>query len=326
MKMRELGKSGIQVSAIALGTWAIGGGPWWGDQDEELSIAAIQAALDEGINLIDTAPAYNFGCSEKIIGKALKGRRDQAVIATKCGLVWDCKEGPVWFSQEGTDVLLNVTPESIKKEVEQSLTRLQTDHIDLYQPHWPSIEPLKTPIEDTMAALMQLKQEGKIRAIGICNDDVSRLPQWIAAGDLTSCQNKYSMLDRKVEKEFLPFCKEHKIAFLPWSPLEQGLLTGRFTMDTKIDEKQYRNEIPWYKPENRIKVINMLDGWKPLTEKYNCTIAQLVIAWTASQPGVTSVLCGARKVKNVKENAVAGSLTIEDADLAVMRKDVEKIS
>ena len=326
MEMRKLGKSGIEVSTIALGTWAMGGGPWWGNQDDNESISAIHAAMDQGINLIDTAPAYYFGHSEEVIGKALKGCRDKVVLATKCGQIWDKKEGAYWYTHDGADIYICQEPATIRREIEKSLVRLQTDYIDLYQPHVPAREPLKTPVEDSMAMLMQLKDEGKIRAIGICNEETSVLPKWIAAGDLATCQNKYSMLDRALEKDFIPFCREHSIGVLPYSPLEQGILTGRFTMDTKIGKTEYRNEIPWYQPEKRRLVIDMLNGWKSLTDKYGCTVAQLVIAWTVAQPGVTSVLCGARKVKNVMENAAAGKLHLEDADIAKIRKDVEAIS
>lgn len=324
MQMKTLGSTDIQVSTIALGTWAMGGGGWWGKGDDNEAIATVQAALDQGINLIDTAPAYYFGHSETLIGRALKGRRSDAVIATKCGLWWGDDSGPVWFEQEGTKVRVSLEPRTIRIEIEESLQRLDTDYIDLYQTHWPSLDPLKTSIEDTMACLMALRDEGKIRAIGACNVQEAEMKVYQSAGIFSTCQNKYSLLTRDIEAEVQPYCVANNIGILPWSPLEQGLLTGKITMDTVIPAGEFRNEIPWYKPENRQQVINMLDGWKDLIEKYNCTIAQLVIAWTVAQPGVLSVLCGARKVKNITENAKAGSIVLDTTDTLRMHADACK--
>ena len=295
MNMRELGHSGIKVSPIALGTWAVGGGPWWGATDDDASVAAIHAALDNGVNLVDTAPTYYFGHSEEVVGRALEDRRDKAVLATKCGLPWDGDRGPVWYEQDGKTVRSCVEPASIRRELEQSLRRLRTDYVDLYQIHLPAQPPLLTPVADTMGELMKMK-------------------------------NKYSMLVRDAEKEVLPACAAKGVAFLGYQPFEQGLLTGKIRMDTPLDPSHFRSTIPWYKPENRARVIAMLDGWADLTEKYRCTTAQLVAAWTAAQPGVTAVLCGARRVKNALENAGASALALDAADIARMRADVEGIS
>ena len=277
------------------------------------------------------------------MGRALEDRRDKAVLATKCGLPWDGDRGPVWYEQDGKTVRSCVEPASIRRELEQSLRRLRTDYVDLYQIHLPAQPPLLTPVADTMGELMKMKAEGKIRAIGVSNETAAGLAEWSAAGALDSCQNKYSMLVRDAEKEVLPACaangiaflgyqpfeqgllldscqnkysmlvrdaeKEvlpacaaNGIAFLGYQPFEQGLLTGKIRMDTPLDPSHFRSTIPWYKPENRARVIAMLDGWADLTEKYRCTTAQLVAAWTAAQPGVTAVLCGARRVKNALEN------------------------
>lgn len=327
MEMRELGKSGIKVAPVALGTWAVGGGPWWGANDDEQSVRAIQAALDHGINMIDTAPSYYFGHSEEVIGKAIKGRRDQVVLATKCGLIWEqeVSGASVWYSQEGRNVCSCLVPSSVRSEIEGSLRRLGTDYVDLYQVHFPEQPPLKTPVEDTMAELMNLKEQGKIRAIGVSNMDVPKLQRWVAAGDLSACQNKYSMLDRELEQGVQAFCVEHNVALLPYSPLEQGLLTGKIREDTPIDTGSFRNAIPWYRPDLKKQVIAMVDGWRDLTEKYACTTAQLVIAWTMAQPGITAVLCGARKERNAIENAAAMQLVLEAADVARMRSEVEKL-
>ncbi|MBU4260999.1 MAG: aldo/keto reductase [Proteobacteria bacterium] len=325
MRMRKIGNTDMEASVVALGTWAIGGGPWWGESDDQQSIAAIHAALDAGVNLIDTAPVYGWGRSEKVVGKAIKGRRDKVILATKCGLWWHDERGPLFFELEGYAVKRYLRPDTIKKEVEDSLQRLGTDYIDLYQTHWQSPEPENDPIAETMECLLQLKRQGKIRAIGASNVDVSQMKQYQAIGTLDAIQPRYSMLDRAIEKEMIRHCIEHQISTLVYSPLEQGLLTGTIGMDRTFSRGEYRNNIPWFQPLNRRKVLDMLAGWQTLTEKYHCSLAQLVIAWTIAQPGITFALCGARKPEHSRHNAVGGTLIIEADDLRKMRGDVEAL-
>jgi methylglyoxal reductase len=172
---------------------------------------------------------------------------------------------------------------------------------------------------------MKLKEEGEIRAIGVSNVDVSQMKEYQAAGILDTVQPRYSMLDRAIEQDLLPYCIEHNISSLAYSPLEQGLLTGKIGMDRILKEGEARNSIPWFKLENRRKVLDMLDDWKDLTEKYNCNLAQLVIAWTVAQPGITFALCGARKVEHSTQNAAAGDLELEQQDIQRMRSDVETL-
>jgi methylglyoxal reductase len=326
MHSRQLGKTGIEISAVGLGTWAIGGGPWWGASDDALSVKTIQAALDNGINLIDTAPAYGFGRSEEVVGQALQGRRDRAVIATKCGLWWADETGPVHFELDGIKVRRSLEPRTIRLEVETSLRRLRTDRIDLMQTHWQAAEPLKTPIADTMACLMALRDEGKIRAIGVSNATCAEMDEYRAAGVLASCQPRYSMLDRNIEADILPYSLARQVAVLAYSPLEQGLLTGKIGMDRTFTETEYRNAIPWFQPEKRARVLAVLAGWRDLTEKHACSLAQLVIAWTVAQPGLTCALCGARKPENAIENAGGGDVTLDTSDLLRMRQDVERLA
>lgn len=325
MKTRMIGTTDIDASVVALGTWAIGGGTWWGKSDDEQSIKAIHAAIDAGVNLIDTAPAYGWGRSEEVVGKAIHDRRDKVVLATKCGLWWHDDRGPLFFEMEGRSIRRILRPETIRQEIEFSLKRLGTDYIDLYQTHWQSPEPENDPISETMECLMKLKEEGKIRAIGVSNVDVSQIKEYQVAGVLDTVQPRYSMLDRKIEQDLLPYCLEHNISSLAYSPLEQGLLTGKIGMDRTLKEGEARNSIPWFKPENRQKVLDMLAGWKDLTEKYNCNLAQLVIAWTVAQPGITFALCGARKVEHSTQNAVAGDLELDQQDIQRMRNDVEAL-
>jgi methylglyoxal reductase len=325
MQHRKLGNTEISASAVSLGTWAIGGGTWWGASDDQDSIKAIQVAVDEGITLIDTAPAYGWGHSEEVVGRAIKGRRDKVTLSTKCGLWWKDERGSSFFELEGKHVRRCLLPETIREELEDSLRRLNTDYIDLYHTHWQSLEPERYPLDDAMECLMQLKQEGKIRAIGASNVDLEQIKAYQAAGTLDAIQPKYSMLDREIEKQILPYCHAQRISTLAYSPREQGLLTGKIGMDRTFPQGAYRNNIPWFLPVNRKKVLNMLAGWSDLPIKYNCSLSQLVIAWTMAQEGITFVLCGARKEQHVRENVGAGDLVIDAADLKRMRKDVEAL-
>ena len=325
MQYRTLGKTNISASAVALGTWAIGGGPWWGDSDDNQSIKAIQAAIAAGVTMIDSAPAYGFGHSEEVVGKAIKGQRDKVILSTKCGLWWKDDRGTSFFEMGDKHVKRCLLPATIVEEVEISLRRLGTDYIDLYHTHWPSLEPDKYPIDDTMQCLMKLKEDGKIRAIGASNVDLDHIKQYQAAGILDAIQPRYSMLDREIEKEILPYCLANGISALAYSPLEQGLLTGKIGMNQTFPEGAYRNNIPWYRPANRQRVLNMLEGWADLRSKYNCSLSQLAIAWTMAQEGITFVLCGARKETHVSDNVGAADLELDAADLSRIRQDAEAL-
>lgn len=323
MRTRKIGTTDIKASVVAFGAWAIGGGPWWGATDDNESVNAIRAALDAGVTLIDTAPVYGWGRSEEVVGRAIQGRRDTVVLATKCGLWWQDERGPVFFELEGHTVRRLLHPETIRRELEDSLRRLNTDYIDLYQTHWQSPEPGKDPIAGTMECLLQLKAEGKIRAIGASNVDVEQVRKYQEIGVLDAVQPRYSMLDRQIEEDLLPYCLNNTISTLVYSPLEQGLLTGKIGMDRVFEPGEYRNNIPWFAPPNRKRVLDMLAGWRDLAERYRCTLSQLVIAWTIEQPGVTHVLCGARKAEHSRENAAAGNLALQAEDIGRMRRDVE---
>lgn len=329
MKTRPLGKSGLSASVIGLGTWVLGGGVVWGpNPDDRESIRAIHTALDEGINLIDTAPAYGWGRSEEVVGKTIRGRRDQVVLTTKCGLWWEDERGSFFTELDGKKLYRCLQPDTIALEVENSLRRLGTDYIDLYQTHWPACEPEKTPIADTMACLKKLQAQGKIRAIGVSNVTLGELDENCAYGPVASDQLRYSMLYREPEKDIFRFCQKYNIATLTYMSLEQGLLTGKVGMDRVFDPKEFRsNEAwnPWFLLPNRRRVLDLLAGWQDLTRKYECSLAQLVIAWTAAQPGATHVLCGARNAAQVRENAMAGRLALEPSDLQRIRRDVETL-
>jgi methylglyoxal reductase len=323
MLTRKLGSSGIDVSAIGFGAWAIGG--WmWGGADENDAVEAIHAALDHGVNLIDTAAVYGFGRSEQLVGRAIQGRRDKVVLATKCGLIWDREEGEFHFhanaagitrGQSDLKVYKNLRPYSIRQEIEKSLKNLQTDYIDLYQTHW---QDSTTPIDQTMATLLDLKKEGKIRAIGVSN---ASLEQIKAYGSIDSDQERYSLLDRAIEANGIrDYCREHNISILPYSPLVHGLLTGKLRPGQAYGEGDLRQGNPRFSPENVERVNAMLQSLDSIAERHGGNIAQLIIAWTFSQPGITCVLCGARNARQAAENAQAGAISLSAEELATIRK------
>lgn len=314
MRYRPVGQSGIQASVVGFGAWAIGG--WmWGGCDDETAVKAVQKAIDVGMNLIDTAPAYGFGRSEEIIGRAIAGRRDRVVLATKCGLCWHVSKGDFFFEAEGHRVYRYLHPDSIAYEVEQSLKRLKTDRIDILQTHW---QETTTPVEETMAALVRLKEQGKIRAIGVSNVTVAHLEKYRSVGPVDNIQERYSMIDRKIEAELIPYCIRHGIAVFAYSPLEQGLLTGKVGPDRKFNPGDQRVNKPRFSLENRKKIADMLEEFRPIAEKHSLTLGQLAIAWTVAQPGLTHALVGARAPEQVAENAVGGGAVLEPDDLKKM--------
>ncbi len=312
MLTREIGASGIEASVIGLGTWAIGG--WmWGGTDEAKSIAAIQASVDAGVSLIDTAPAYGQGVAEDIVGKALKGRRDKVVLATKCGLVWHTQKGNHFFDYDGKPVHRYLGKDAIIYEVEQSLTRLGTDYIDHYITHW---QDPTTPIAETMEALETLKQQGKIRSIGASNTSVDEVKAYLAAGQLDAVQEEYSMVKRDIEGTLLPVCRENGVSVLSYSSLALGLLSGKIGPDREFTGDDQRKDNPRFSMANRQKVANLMETIAPIAEAHGATLAQTVIAWTVQQPGITFSLCGARDAAQAVENAKAGQLRLTDGEIA----------
>jgi methylglyoxal reductase len=326
MRYMELGSSGIQVSKMGIGTWAIGGGPAWsGNPDENRAINTIVTAINCGINMIDTAPGYNFGNSERIVGKALKQvDRSKVVLVTKCGVVWNHK-GTVWNKVGDRQLYKNLSPESVQQEIEESLERLGTDYIDLYMTHWPSIEPYYTPISETVAELNKLKQEGMIRAIGAANVSISQIKEYLGCCELDLVQGKYSVLDRTVENELIPLCKKHKITMQAYSPLEQGLLTGTISKSYRPEPSNARANKKWWQPGNMERVIDMVDAWKPLAAKYNCSMPTLCLAWIMNQGDAVNLLTGATSPDQVRMNAPAADIVLSHEDEEKMRHMAEDL-
>jgi aryl-alcohol dehydrogenase-like predicted oxidoreductase len=316
--MREIGRSGVAASAVGLGTWAIGG--WmWGGTDERESVAAIHASLDAGVTLIDTAPAYGLGRAEEIVGKALSGRRDKAVIATKCGLVWHTRQGNHFFDQDGRPVHRHLGRESIFHEVEQSLSRLGTDYIDLYITHW---QDPTTPIEETMRALEDLRAAGKIRAIGASNVNLEELEIYVKIGGLDAIQERFSMLDREIEVQLLPVTTANGVATLSYSPLALGLLSGSIGPERVFSGDDQRRDNPRFSVANREKVTRFAEAIRPIAQEHEASIAQIVIAWTLAQPGITFALCGARNPAQALDNARAGTIRLSAEDLSTVESAI----
>ncbi len=320
MEYRIIGRSGLKASVIGLGTWAIGG--WkWGGTDVSDSISAIHCALDRGINFIDTAAVYGFGLSEEIVGKAISGRRDKVVVATKCGIIWHEKKGRHYFDSEDKSCYKYLGSESIRYELEQSLRRLGTDYIDLYQTHW---QDPTSPIEETMGELVKLKQEGKIRSIGVSNASVADMKEYEKFGQLDSDQESYNMLDRKRKKDNLSYCAQRGIAFLAYSPLARGLLTGRLTPERVLKDGDHRKDDKRFSVENRRKILALLEKLEPIAKEHNATMSKLAIAWALVQPGVTHVLCGARNPLQMQENAKASNIKLSSEEISKINVFLEQ--
>jgi len=322
MELREIGTSEVQATPVVFGAWAIGG--WlWGGTDDEQAVAGIRAALDASINAIDTAPAYGMGHSERVVGEAIRDRRDEVLVFTKCALRWDSDVGQHHYdtvNNEGEPVQLyrNLRRDSILWECEQSLERLGIDCIDLYQCHWPDAT---TPIKETMGALVELLDQKMIRAIGVSNFTPEMIEECLAYGPVHCSQPKFSLLSRDNYEGVIAWCDEHDIASIVYSPLEQGLLTGKVTVDRAFNEGDQRNAKPWFTADNIERVDAVIDEvMRPIAEVHQATVAQVTLAWTIAAPGITCALAGARNATQARENAGAMDLVLSDEEFEAIRE------
>jgi len=319
MKYRKLGNTDLQLSEVTFGAWAAGGWMWGGTERKD-AIAAIRVAYSLGVTSIDTAPIYGQGTSEEIVGEAIKGLpRDRFQILTKYGMRWDLKKGDFAFSSKnnnGTDIDIYkyAGKESIIKECEDSLRRLGTDYIDLYQIHWPDST---TPIEESMEAVSRLIEQGKVLNAGVCNYSANQLEEAAKYIPLVSDQVPYSMVKRDIEEDLVPYCIENNKSILAYSPLERGLLTGKMLPGHKFSDGDHRKSLPFFNDENLKRTNEFLDSIKPIADEKHITLGQLVILWTLAQPGITIALVGARNAGQAIENAKAidSSLSKEETDL-----------
>ncbi len=309
----RFGETGPSVSVLVLGTWVTGG--WaWGGAEEEDSLKAIRRALELGINIIDTAPVYGFGLSEEIVGKALKdwGRRPEIAVATKCGLEWD---------DQHRYIRRNSRPERVRREIDDSLRRLGVDCVDLYQIHWPD---LKTPFADTMGTLRELQREGKIRYIGVSNFSREQIEECRKHGPVHSLQPPYNLFERGAEAELLPYCKENGVATLVYGGLCRGILTGKFSGNEKFPPGDLRRGDPKFKPDRFRQYTRAVDALKKIASRYGKTPAQFALRWALQQPGVTTVIAGARTQQQMEENAGVSGWEISASDMDEVEAIIKK--
>ncbi|MEN2435834.1 aldo/keto reductase [Weeksellaceae bacterium A-14] len=329
MKYRKLGNTDLELSVITFGAWAAGG--WmWGGADRKQAVEAIKASYDLGVTSIDTAPIYGQGTSEEIVGEAIKGiPRDKVQILTKFGMRWDLKSPKGDFAMHSKDNFGNdidiykyAGKESVIKECEDSLKRLGTDYIDLLQIHWPDTS---TPIEETFEAVAQLMQQGKVRYAGVCNYDVEQMKQAESVVSLASNQVSYSMVNRGIEKDIVPYCIENGKGILAYSPMQRGLLTGKIKPGHKFGEGDTREGSEFYTDAFITKTNAFLNKLKPLAAEKNATLAQLVLRWTVEQPGITIALAGARNAEQSVQNAGAMKFDLSKEELAFINQKLNAI-
>jgi aryl-alcohol dehydrogenase-like predicted oxidoreductase len=311
METRQFGNTDMQITRIGFGAWAIGGGNWafgWGPQDDHEAIEAMRQSVEVGMNWIDTAAVYGLGHSEVLVGKALKTMSKKPYIFTKCGLVWN----------ESRKTSQNLKAESIRKECEASLRRLDIDVIDLYQVHWP----VDGDIEEAWTMMSKLKAEGKVRHIGVSNYNVAQMKACQAIAPVSSLQPPYSLISRDYEKEILPYCKENNIGVIVYSPMGSGLLTGAMTREriAAMPSDDWRRNSHYFKEPALTKNLALADKLKAIGSKYNRSAGEVAIAWTLMNPAVTAAIVGGRSAKQV-DGICKGwdvRLTKEDIDEITM--------
>ena len=310
---RPLGSSGLEITTLGFGAWAIGGGGWafgWGPQDDAESLAAMRHAVRLGVNWIDTAAVYGLGHSEELVGRLLRELppADRPFVFTKCGLVWDERDPMA----EARRVL---TPESIRRECEASLRRLGVERIDLYQFHWP--DATGTPVEDSWETMGRLVEEGKVRAAGVSNFDVALLSRCEAVRHLDSLQPSFSLIRREVAAAEIPWCAEHGTGVIVYSPMQSGLLTDSFTAAriASLPADDWRRRAREFQHPNLERNLALRDALKPIAEQHGATVAAVAVAWTLAWPGVTGAIVGARSAAQVDGWIRAATLELTPADL-----------
>ena len=327
MEYRKIGKSNLELTTVTFGAWAAGGWMWGGTERAD-AVKAIQTAYELGVTSIDTAPVYGQGTSEEIVGEAIKNiPRDKVQILTKYGLRWDSQQGEFYFhsrNNEGKEIDLYryAGKESVIKECEDSLRRLGTDYIDLYQIHWA--DPT-TPIQETMEAVDKLIKDGKVRYAGVCNYDAAQIAEASKYVDVIADQVPYSMLKRDIEEELVPHVIAHNQAILAYSPLERGILTGKLKPGHEFSEGDHRAGLPYYQDENIKRTNTFLEKIKPIADRKKATLAQLVIRWTVEQPGITIALVGARNAKQAEQNAKAMNIQLNKEEIGFITEELDKL-
>jgi|SRR5579859_1539911 len=308
MQTRQLGKSDLHITPIGFGAWAIGGGGYqfgWGSQDDQESIAAIHRALDLGINWIDTAAVYGLGRSEEVVARALKGRSNRPFVLTKCERVWN----------ESGKISGSLKTDSLRRELEASLRRLQVDVIDLYQVHWP--DP-GADIEEGLSALAKFQSEGKIRSIGVSNFNVEQMRRALSVAPITSLQPPYSLLNREIEQEILPFCAEQQIGVIIYSPMSSGLLTGKMTRERieQMPEDDWRKRSRRFQEPQLSQNLQLVELLREIGQRHGRSPGEVAIAWTLRRPEVTGAIVGGRRPDQVEGIIGAADFRLNDDELS----------
>lgn len=301
---KKLGNSDLNITSIGFGAWAIGGGDWahgWGDQDDNDSIAAIQRAIDAGINWIDTAAVYGLGHSEEVVARAIKGAAAKSYLFTKCAMTW------------GEDRKIVQTLKKIREEVEQSLRRLQVDVIDLYQVHWPVPDE---ELEEGWSTMADLQREGKVRWIGASNFSVAQMERAMKIAPITSLQPPYSMLNRNVEAEILPFCQKHGIGVINYAPMHSGLLTGAMSKErvAAFPDNDFRKRAKNYQEPLLSRNLAVADKLKEIGARHDVSAGVVAIAWTLHHPAITAAIVGGRNAKQVEGTLPAAAFRLTEAE------------
>ncbi len=325
MEYRKLVHTDLRLSVVTFGSWAAGG--WmWGKADHKAAVEAIKASYELGVTSIDTAPIYGQGESERVVGEAIKGiPRDKVQILTKYGMRWDLAKGEFAFKSKNNqgkdiDIYKYAGKESVIKECENSLRRLGTDYIDLYQIHWPDST---TPLSETFEAVERLIEQGKVRYAGVCNYDAALMEDAGKVIDLVSDQIPYSMVNRGTDRETIPYCMRNEKAVIVYSPLERGLLTGKMKPRYAFAEGDHRKNNPFFTDDSIERTNAFLDKLKPLADEKGVTLAQLVIRWTVNHPGVTVALVGARNPAQAIQNAKAADVVLSADEMEFINQQIE---
>jgi aryl-alcohol dehydrogenase-like predicted oxidoreductase len=320
---RQLGSTDLNITHVGFGAWATGGGGYafgWGPQDDNQSIAAINRALELGVNWIDTAAVYGLGHSEEVVGRVLKQRKgaDRPYVFTKCGLVWDARD-------RTKDPRRILTPASIRKECEASLRRLGIERIDLYQFHWPD-EESGTSVEESWRMMVQLQEEGKVRAIGVSNFDVSLLRKTDAVHHVDSLQPPFSLIKREVAASEIPWCRANRTGVIVYSPMQSGILTESFSADRvqKMAADDWRTRSANFQTPKLERNLALRDALRPIARRHDTTVSALAIAWTLMWPGVTGAIVGARSAEQVDGWIGAATLELAAGDLDDITRAIEK--
>jgi len=315
MQTRKLGNSDLKITAIGIGAWAMGGGQWafsWGTQDDNASIAAIHAALDAGVNWIDTAAVYGLGHSEEVVGRALKGRSQRPYIFTKCSRVWN-EKGEIGYSLKST---------SIRKELEASLRRLNVGVIDLYQIHWPQPDP---DIEEGWRTLAELQKEGKVRHIGVSNFNVDQMKRAETFAPITSLQPNYNIVTRDIEKAVLPYCREHNIGVIVYSPMKSGLLTGKMTREriASLPPDDFRPRTISFQEPLLSRNLGLVEVLRAIGDRHGRTPGEVAIAWTLRDPIITGAIVGMRSPEQAKQMVRSAEFQLGSDEIAEIENYME---